>query len=98
MKSDIAARKLSEAKKQLAQNQKEQDAAHSASHARDTHSLDRGDSHAGVKVVGGYENKSSRGTFLQKKLASTDNDTFSGNPKRTMLQKKLATMPSLFKE
>lgn len=98
MKSNIAARKLSEAKKQLHAAQKEQDAAHSASHARDTHSLDRGDSHAGVKVVGGYENKSSRGTFLQKKLASTDNDTFSGNPKRTMLQKKLATMPSLFKE
>jgi hypothetical protein len=98
MKSNIAARKLSEAKKQLAQNQKELAAQHATATAKDVHKIDRGDSFAPVKVVGGYENKSSRGTVLQKELARHNDDKIEKNPGRTLLQQKLRKMPSLFKE
>jgi hypothetical protein len=61
--------KLKEAAKRLKEVQKEQDAAHSAAHARDSHSIDRGDSYKPVKVVGGKTiNLNSHSSEYQKKM------------------------------
>jgi hypothetical protein len=91
MKSDIAARKLSEAKKQLAQNQKEQSQSHTFAHRLDTHDLKNKGEGAGIRVVGGDEHKSSHGTLYQAKMRRNETATNAGVPKpRTTLQRQQA--------
>lgn len=86
-----AERKLKEAAQQLKAIQREQAQKHAASHARDLHRIDRGDSAKPVKVVGGDEHKSSHNTALQKKLKANDVSTRGTFvPQRTILQRQIA--------
>jgi hypothetical protein len=67
MSKNIGNEKLAEAKKVLAQANKEKNAAHSAAHQFDKHSMAHKNGQA-PKIVGGMEHKSSHDTVLQRQL------------------------------
>lgn len=73
---------------ELERMQQRQDAT---AHARDSHSVDRGDSYKPVKVVGGDEHKSSHNTVLQRQLkADSPHPRGSDTKGITIFQKQLA--------
>jgi hypothetical protein len=85
----VAARKLADAKKRLLEMNKDAAVQHAEAHAKDSHSIDRGDTFAGVKIVGGKTaNLSSHGTAYQKEMLRGETATLAPTPKpRTILQK-----------
>jgi phosphate starvation-inducible protein PhoH len=97
MKSTVGRRKAAESVRGLRDAQKELKRQDVESHVRDTHKLDRGDSHGKIRVVGGDENKNSHSTEYQKKMLRGETATNAGKMKtRTLMQKEISKNSALF--